>query len=373
MSILQDIRIFWQRCPVLQNTRIELDALAPEVGAVAVQRAACQPVLYAYTDRSSLCKARFSLLLRLRYRHELALQAENDTICQNLEDWGRKNLPELAIGEALELELTSSTELLSATQDSCVLRSTWELWYVVNSSSSNTYVNGMQLANFGARLRAPQVESCPPIVQPCQPNGRSTVRLIENGRGLHTVRWRVDFFATSRHELSARIAALETLFAETNPVELSWGDGYQYRAVLMQVENASAELAQMVSKIYTFRAMRHGPLSSLQCTDGRITCLSSFPQTDCRITIKKDANLAADQPVTVMVDGQQWRIAPPIDGNVQIDAMKQTITVNGQSCLSRTEWKDFPYLHPGTVSVSVKSGDTAWMGTVQVDYEPTYL
>lgn len=369
MSLLQDILSYWKQSELL--ARIDLEDLGSEAHCAGLKMIGSQPVVRAYVGGGQLCRTVYRLSLRCPYLRSMEQASYNAAYSEQLTQWGMGQLPALHEGrKALRHALLKSPEVTAVQNDVCRVDFQWELFYLQGSGSGSFH--GHTLAEFGACMTYPQLQSCAPEVSIFQGDGHSSLQLLRNGRTQRELVCQVDFWEVDSKIRAEHMAAFEALFAGNEPVEIDWGDGYSYWAVLTAIGQPKQDAVTSIS--YTFRAVRHGPwVEERRISDAVIHCPSSFPKTDCILIIPCGDLDIGSHSLTVRLGEQYWGISGPITGNVIMDGIHKTITMGGVSCVNKAAWTDFPYLTPGDNSLIITADGVPFNCHFTIQYYPTYL
>lgn len=87
MTVIQHMAAYLQRFPRLAEERIDLDCLATEEGSFCLYSEPTETVIRRYLDGSSVRRKLFTFAGRRFYGTDLAVQAENAAIFEDLENW----------------------------------------------------------------------------------------------------------------------------------------------------------------------------------------------------------------------------------------------------------------------------------------------
>ena len=145
-------------------------------------------------------------------------------------------------------------------------------------------------------------------------------------------------------------------------------------AVSQSIEFTERELITTVE--YRFRVARHrGPQISAYVVpnDAKIFCQSNVARTDCIVRILYD-NLAEARNTVIYLNGLAWSYAPVLTGDIVLDGVTKTFTVDGKNATSKIVWEDFPFLVPGENKISVSvNGVVVSHKSAEIIYTPTFL
>lgn len=241
---------------------------------------------------------------------------------------------------------------------------------------------GRVLSEFNAKLESyPIITSCEIDAEVFQGLNRSAMQLLYNRRGVRKMSCTIDFYGEDSFLRTFAQSSFEALFLDDEPVEISFGDGFFYRAVLLEVSEPETIGNFLTSVTYEFQVTRHTERIVFQNDSkghGRqraiIHCISTIPRTDCVLFIPQD-NFRDGRSVTISIGTEQWTTTPNlIKSDLILDGERKIFLSAGENVTHLIDWQDFPYLKPGdnTFEVAV-NGVLAGNGDITVSYTPTYL
>lgn len=238
-------------------------------------------------------------------------------------------------------------------------------------------IAGRDLSDFFAKMQSyPEISSAEVVTGVFQGADRSSLQLLHNRRGSSFLTCRIDFFGKDNYERTLHQSEFEALFLGSEPVCIDIGDGFWYRAVLIQIGEPETQYELITTVEYKFQVSRHRGkeiTASVVPNDAVILCHSNVAKTDCIIRVLFEQMGSARQ-VLVELNGLQWSYEPEIDGDIVIDGVNKLFTVNGKNVGSTMSWTDFPYLVPGEnlLNLSVQ-GVVVGKKAAQISYTPTFL
>lgn len=217
-------------------------------------------------------------------------------------------------------------------------------------------------------------------VAPIQPDtevfvgiGRSTQQVIKNRRSAaRQMTIMVDFHGNLstaiRHE-----SEFEGLFVGADPVLVDIGDGFLYDCVLTNASQAEGVPEVCVSMIYTFSAVRRGEDKTISFTAERkqYHCESTFPITDCSITIHNFRGY--DEYVEININNLRFGFPNGISGDLVIDGINKIILDDGENITNSVTWTNFPFLIPGENVFFGFAGSYPTPIDVTLKYHPVYM
>lgn len=238
-------------------------------------------------------------------------------------------------------------------------------------------VAGRELSEFCAKMQSfPKISACEVDTGIFQGVNRSSMQLLHNRRGVRYMDCKIDFFGRDNYERTLHQSEFEALFIGAEPVAIDICDGFWYRAILTEIGDTYTERELITTVEYRFQVTRHrGPQIKTQVVpnDATIFCQSNVARTDCVIRVLFDGIGSAVNTV-VWLNGLAWSYAPELTGDIILDGVNKTFTVNGKNATSNISWKDFPFLVPGANLLQV-SVDGAVIGrkSAEIIYTPTFL
>lgn len=238
-------------------------------------------------------------------------------------------------------------------------------------------INGKPLRLFGAKMQMwPDVGACEIDTGIYQGAGRSQLHQIQNRRGGRTMKLRIDFLGVVEQRTENQ-SSLDALFA-SGPVEIDWGDGYLYRAILSGAGTPQADHNVLCTVEYTFRATRHRTARCLMVTaPATVRCLSNVPLTDCRIRIPFDSALQSVSGLQVILGSSGWYYGGEITGDIVLDGIDKSFTMGSKVISQDLQWSRFPVLVPGDNTVRIlrdtEEATEPMEHDVEIVYSPTFL
>lgn len=241
---------------------------------------------------------------------------------------------------------------------------------------------GRMLSEFNAKLESyPIITSCEIDAEVFQGLNRSAMQLLYNRRGIRKMTCTIDFFGEDAFLRTFAQSSFETLFLSEEPIEISFGDGFFYKAVLLDVSEPETLGNFLTSVTYVFQVTRHterlvfrNDSKGYGLQKAVIRCVSTVPRTDCVLFIPED-NFRAGRSMTVKLGDEEWTTIPElIKSDLILDGERKIFLSAGENVTDLIGWHDFPYLKPGNNTFCVYiNGILAGNGDITVSYTPTYL
>ena len=237
-------------------------------------------------------------------------------------------------------------------------------------------IAGRELAEFRAKMQSyPCISSCEVDTGVFQGANRSSLQLLHNRRGTRFLTCKIDFFGKDNYERTIHQSDFEALFLGSEPVVLDIGDGFWYRAVLVEVGAPETERELITTVEYRFQVTRHrgeAVTANIEANDTMLLCESNVAKTDCVICLPYD-KLGGASKITVGLNGLFWYYAPELTGDLVLDGVNKIFTVGGINANSTVTWTDFPYLTPGENLLTFSMSGLVLDVAANVIYTPTFL
>ena len=244
-------------------------------------------------------------------------------------------------------------------------------------------VAGRDLAEFRAKMQSwPEIAACDVDTGIFQGVGRNTMHLLQQRRGARSFTCTIDFWGDTPLEWAANISAFSALVS-TGAVEIDIGDGYLYRAVLLE-ESAPVVVGEVVATVeYKFQVVRHWPQQTIRLTtsateDTVIVCQSNYPITDCKIYLPYIGNASGLDGFRLMINNVAWSYGEEPTAPVTLDGINKIYAMGGTTISTALVWSDFPFLLPGQNTISLweetASGEGGRIAAVmEITYVPSFL
>ena len=246
---------------------------------------------------------------------------------------------------------------------------------------AHVYINGHDLSEFQAKLeRDYAMGGCQVENSLNQGPSRSTLLLLRQNFAPLTIRLPLNFYAKTKACTMAHMAAFNALCQ--GPVELDLSDGFVYHCVLTEIGETAWLGDTFCAADYTFSGIRHKQTATVESAAPiHLVNDGTFPKSDCVITVK-NLQCTASVPVIISLsDGETTFLTWKIDtsgglyqagGDLVLDGVHKQNRYNGGNIPTGTmAWTDYPYLKPGTNTLSIGGGLT--QANMQVQYAPAYL
>lgn len=245
-------------------------------------------------------------------------------------------------------------------------------------------VAGRPLGELGAAMQAGPTVSRIRDVETFQGRRRSTILPIKNLITGMRLTARIDFVGSNEDRAMAQ-SSFEALFrSQTETVEIDILDGFRYSSVLLSSADCGTVGELITTVEYVWAVTRHkDPVAVVLRESNTIFCASNVDQTDCVITVDGGIfEMAADagfSTVSISLNGLDWYIptsANPDCGDLVLDGVNKTYSVDGANVVSAVSWTDFPFLVPGSNTLNVFIGGVPLPQSVicgKCEYTPTFL
>ena len=241
---------------------------------------------------------------------------------------------------------------------------------------SGVTVNGTDLSAYSCKLQsACGFGACQVDSETFQGKNRSTLLLLDQTFGPLEITLPLEFWGSSRRDTADKWTAF--CQALTGRVELDPGDGYVYACVASDLGTPAWITDQWLQADVTLRGFRQRPEVTVSAeTDigALIYCQSTFPRTDCVITLPPTILTGASM-VSVRLGDNQWLLRRNFTGahTLVLDGVYKRFLLSGENVTGEMEWEDFPYLVPGENPIGVFIDSVGVTRGVELKYRPTFL
>ncbi len=219
------------------------------------------------------------------------------------------------------------------------------------------FINGKDVSAYGA-ITLSGYKYTPPKIEQEYFKGRQrtgfTILCRETGMGQLDLT--LTFYDRHWRDVTQKKAAFDRICM--GEVEISIGDGYEYRSVLTEIGQSNQRTRRVLECTYSFDCVRHGPY--VEKHGNTIICESTLPYTDCVLTAR------------VGQDGTNYQMGPVMFDTVYsgqvltVDGITKRILVGGEPDASGARWLRFPSLEPGENTFSC-------LDELTVGYYPSYF
>lgn len=226
-------------------------------------------------------------------------------------------------------------------------------------NNATMHINGVNIADFGVLVESFKVGGTNIKNTVYQGLNRTNFNFLQSERYMRDISITLFYAADTRHELSILKATIDNML--DGRLELWLPDGFFYTSYLdktgeEQMLGVDNNKVIMLCS-YTFKGIRHDPLVTVK--SNTLYCQSLIPRTDCRLSCKASTARESLTVGTVIFTGVAQNDTFVVDG---IDGR---ILKNGSPCTSGMTFMQFPYLVPGTNTLTCAEDLT-------VEYYPTY-
>ncbi len=120
MSIIEGIRAFFEKCPLISGGIVNVNYLGECGGAYAIENIPCEPIVKMYADGGSMRQFLFAFSSREYYDEALLSNMDISRFYEELSEWCETEslhgeLPEIGEGKfAVRIEVKSSGYLMDA-------------------------------------------------------------------------------------------------------------------------------------------------------------------------------------------------------------------------------------------------------------------
>lgn len=244
------------------------------------------------------------------------------------------------------------------------------------NGQSGITVNGRDLSAFSCKLQsAYTIGACQVETELFQGKNRSTLLLLDQTFGAMEIVLPLEFWGLSRQDTMEKWSAF--CGAVSGKVELDLGDGFLYACAVKDLGRPAFITDGWLAADVTlagFRQKAQVTISAQTDFGAAIYCASTFPRTDCVITLPQ-ALLGGAEQVAVELGSNQWFLNAAFTGtqDLVLDGVNKIFLLGGQNVTEQMDWEDFPYLVPGNNAVAVYINTIGVTQGVEITYRPTFL
>lgn len=248
--------------------------------------------------------------------------------------------------------------------------------FTYDNGSSGILVDGRDLSEFSAKLLSGyRMGACQLTTDTFQGASRSTLLLLNQTFGTMEIVLPLEFWGESRKDTVTKWSRF--CQAVTGAVELNLQDGFVYACCVTSFGTPQWIADGWMSVDVTFRGMRQRPeitISADSSVGASIYCASTFPRTDCILTLP-DSLLLGAEVVSVELGDNQWFLRTTFESpsTLVLDGVHKVFLLNGENVTAQMQWEDFPYLVPGENKFGVYINSIGVSQGVEITYRPTFL
>ena len=248
--------------------------------------------------------------------------------------------------------------------------------FLYPNRNSGITIAGHDLSEFSAKLQTAYTMGSPALTTSTfQGRSRSTLLLLDQTFGPLEIVLPLEFWGSSRSDTVSKWTRF--LQAASGKVLLDLGDGYEYAVCATDFGKPIFLSDGYFTVDVTFQGFRQRPeivISAQTDIGSAITCPSTFPRTDCKITFPK-ALLGGAKQVSVTLGNNSWYLKTTFTGaqDFVLDGVNKIFLLGGQNVTAQMTWEDFPYLTPGENPISVYVNTVGVTRGVEISFRPTYL
>lgn len=228
--------------------------------------------------------------------------------------------------------------------------------------NNTMFIGETDIADYGALVESFKVSAVEVENSIYQGVNRTNFNALKTVRKMRAISVNIFYQAETRRELSIIKSTLDALM--DGKVELFLPDGFFYSSYLLSageeqilgVENNKV----IATCAYTFNGIRHDALETVTVESGEdMTCKSTVPYTDCRLTCTASHDYQYIDLGTVRITDVSANDVLVVDG------INGRILQNGAPCAGNMSFIRFPSLVPGVNEFDCPE-------ELIVEYYPTY-
>ena len=248
--------------------------------------------------------------------------------------------------------------------------------FTYHNGISGITVNGHDLKEFSAKLLTEyRLGACAVTSDTFQGDSRSTMLLLGQTYGTMELVLPLEFWGQDRGDTVdcwSRFCR-----AVSGKVELDLGDGFLYACCVTDLGEPQWITDGWMSVDVTFRGLRQKPqvtISAQTTLGASVSCTSTYPRTDCVLTIPQ-ALLAGATQAAVVLGENKWFLNMSFsdDAELVLDGVNKVFLLNGENVTAQMSWEDFPYLVPGENRIAVYINTIRVTQGIELTYRPTFL
>ena len=228
--------------------------------------------------------------------------------------------------------------------------------------NNTMFIGDTDIADYGALVESFKVGGVEVENAIYQGENRTNFTALKTTRKMRPISVNIFYQAETRRELSIIKSTLDAQM--DGKIELFLPDGFFYSSYLLSageeqiigVENNKV----IATCAYTFNGIRHDALETVEVETGEeMTCKSTVPRTDCRLTCTASRDYYSLTVGSVYVDNVHS------GDEITVDGILGRVLQNGAPCAGNMRFIHFPYLTPGVNTITCPE-------TLTVEYYPTY-
>lgn len=237
-------------------------------------------------------------------------------------------------------------------------------------------IGGHDLSEFSAKLLSSYtMGACGVEGATFQGRNRSSLLLLDQRFSPMEIVLPLEFWGLNRQDTVAKWTSF--CQAASGSVILDLGDGYEYACTLQDLGKPAFISDGYLTVDVTFLGFRQKPevvISTETEIGATITCDSTFPRTDCIVTMPQ-ALLRGASRVSLELGDNSWYLAREFTANedLVLDGVNKIFLLGGKNVTGEMTWEDFPYLTPGENHVGIYINTIGVTRGVEIRYRPTYL
>lgn len=220
-------------------------------------------------------------------------------------------------------------------------------------------INGTDIEEYGAYLLGtPKISPAPLSTDVL--TFKSGANFIPLGRtiGLKKIECSIAFLGDSYHDIQLKRSRFRAALLGKLNIDFET-DGFQYFCTYNTDAELESERENAAVSVFTFTGVQHESLETVKGKD--VNCLSTVPETDCRITATGSNVITPVIIAGVRFDGM-------VTGDIfVIDGIDKRIQKNGKDYPA--EFIKFPTLKPGTNTIE----STKELVDFTIEYYPTHM
>lgn len=121
--IIDEVRKWMRKCPLVKGKKVNVDYLGADIGAYTIDVVPAEPIVKTYTDGSTIRQFLFVFGSKEAYSADVLQNIENNGFFEKLQEWFEEqnrinSFPKLGTGKkAIKVEVTSTGYLFDESED----------------------------------------------------------------------------------------------------------------------------------------------------------------------------------------------------------------------------------------------------------------
>lgn len=222
------------------------------------------------------------------------------------------------------------------------------------------HVNGISIEDFGGELMDYNVGGSQISTDYLKSAKGSSLVLFYSRPEVKQLEVNITFAAKDRHDVTRLISKFAAFCMDK--VEICLPDEFYYTSILTAIGTPEKTLWNMFDVQFTFTAIQHLPLETIEIYDTTIIYVDGTAAADCIMEISSQSDLSNFVMNDIRID--------KITANKSfiIDGLEKSVLQDGINAIGSTSLVSFPVLSPGKNLITLSEP-----ANVIIKYYPTFL